>query len=378
MPKEAIWDLKPHTSVKHDLLRGYLSAWFPILNKFNRRVVFIDGFAGPGTYANGEPGSPIIALTTFLDHGYAANMTGTEYVFVFNEQHAARHESLESLLESERARRGDWPANVKVVVENKNFKDVAEDILAGLGSKSLAPTFAFVDPFGYKDVPMNLIKRLMSYSKSELFIYLDINSLTRFATAGNVDTHFEELFGTDEFKGAPSAGTPGRQQFLHDLYARQLKKECGFDFVQSFEMVGANGKTINYMFFCTRSLLGLDKMKSVMWKSAPTGDYRFIDRLDGQEVLFQEEVDTAPLRDALLVAFSGRSVTVDTLEEFVTSKTPFVKSHLRRATLVPLQKSGHIASPNQRKTGTFPPGTIVTFPGEVVEDGSRSPRPSFS
>jgi three-Cys-motif partner protein len=281
--KEAIWDLKPHTGVKHDLLRGYLSAWFPILNKFNKRVVFIDGFAGPGTYANGEPGSPIIALTTFLDHGYVANMAETEYVFVFNEQDAARHESLESLLETERGRRGDWPPNVKVVVENKNFKDVAEEILAGLGSQSLAPTFAFVDPFGYKDVPMSLIKRLMSYSRSELFIYLDINSLTRFATAGNVDKHFEELFGTDEFKGAPSGGAPGRQQFLHDLYARQLKKECGFDFVQSFEMVGANGKTINYMFFCTRSLLGLDKMKSVMWKSAPSGDYRFIDRLAGQK-----------------------------------------------------------------------------------------------
>jgi len=376
MPKDTIWALEPHTGVKHDLLKRYLAAWFAIMNKHNKRVVFMDGFAGPGAYESGEPGSPIIALTTFLDHSYSASMTDTEYVFVFNEQDNLRHASLADLLEQERVRRGGWPENLRIVVENQNFRDVAEGILTGLGSKSLAPTFAFLDPFGYKDIPMSLIKRLMSYSRSELFVYLDINSLTRFATAGNVDEHFTALYGTDEFKDAPRDGAPGRKEFLHDLYARQLRSECGFEYVQSFEMVGANNKTINYMFFCTSNLLGLDKMKSVMWKSAPAGNYQFIDRLADQEVLFQDEVDVAPLRTELLRVFAGQSVSVDSLEDYVTARTPFVKSHVRR-TLVPLQKEGLISSPNQRKRGTFPTGTIVGFPGEPTSLPERTTRPVF-
>ncbi|MGA1813821.1 three-Cys-motif partner protein TcmP [Frondihabitans sp. 4ASC-45] len=363
MSKEAIWDIAAHTSVKHDLLRTYLGAWFPILGKFNRRVVFMDGFAGPGRYLNGEPGSPAIALGTFLDHNYAANLSGTEYIFVFTENHAERFASLEQVVEAERVARGGWPEHVKVIVENKNFTEVAEDILGSLGHKDLAPTFAFLDPFGYKDVPMDVIRRLMSYSKSELFIYFDINSLNRFATAGQqVDVHFEALYGTTEFKNAPAAGDPGRQQFLHDLYERQLKNVCGFKHVRSFEMLGANGKAINYLFFCTNSSVGFDRMKGAMWKAAPSGDFRFRDSLGGQPVLFQPEPDTAPLQSQLLETFAGKTVDISTLADFVVTSTPYVSSHLKTRTLVPLQLAGKISSPNQRRPKQFPPGTQVTFP----------------
>src|SRR5215475_1669133 len=62
VPKDTIWPIEPHTSAKHQILRNYLDAWLPILGKYNRRIVYIDGFSGPGEYAGGEPGSPIIAL----------------------------------------------------------------------------------------------------------------------------------------------------------------------------------------------------------------------------------------------------------------------------------------------------------------------------
>lgn len=69
-----VWDASPHTIAKHAILREYLAAWFPILSRQSAKVqsthpantkneiLFIDAFAGPGEYANGEPGSPIIAL----------------------------------------------------------------------------------------------------------------------------------------------------------------------------------------------------------------------------------------------------------------------------------------------------------------------------
>jgi three-Cys-motif partner protein len=47
-PKTPLRDADEHTLAKHDILREYLEAWLPIMSKWNRRLLLIDGFAGPG------------------------------------------------------------------------------------------------------------------------------------------------------------------------------------------------------------------------------------------------------------------------------------------------------------------------------------------
>ena len=68
VPTDTIWPIEPHTSAKHQILRKYLDAWLPILGTYNKRIIYIDGFAGPGEYVGGEPGSPIIALEAARSH----------------------------------------------------------------------------------------------------------------------------------------------------------------------------------------------------------------------------------------------------------------------------------------------------------------------
>ena len=60
--RTTVWPLDPHTAAKHAILRRYLDAWIPIMSRYHGRVLYIDGFAGPGIYEHGEPGSPLIAL----------------------------------------------------------------------------------------------------------------------------------------------------------------------------------------------------------------------------------------------------------------------------------------------------------------------------
>lgn len=67
-PNETIWEIESHTIAKHQILERYLKAWFPILNRYHGRVIYLDGFSGPGRYKNGEPGSPIIALNVANSH----------------------------------------------------------------------------------------------------------------------------------------------------------------------------------------------------------------------------------------------------------------------------------------------------------------------
>ncbi|WP_235036306.1 three-Cys-motif partner protein TcmP [Arthrobacter sp. 18067] len=355
-----LWDLEPHTKAKHDLLVRYLNAWFPVLSRYRGRIVFLDGFAGPGVYNTGEPGSPRLALETLLNHSHLMNMSHCEFLFIFNEHHPKRFASLESVV-ADVENDLQLPNNIKVVTSQNNFSILAEDLLGSLRGKNLAPTFAFLDPFGYKDVPMALIRDLLAFDKCELFIYFDFNSVLRFSTAGNVDEHFEQLFGTDEFKHAPPSGDPRRGEFLRELYERQLTDFCGFPYVQSFQMVNRRGKTGNYLFFCTRSVKGLSVMKEAMWKVDPSGGYKFSDLLHGQTVLFEPEVDTSPLQHELASVFRGQCLSIEDIEEYVVVYTPYCKSHVKRKTLAEMQRRNQISSPNQRTRNTYPPGTLVQF-----------------
>ena len=89
------WPLEPHTAAKHEILRRYLNAWFPILGSYQGRVVFLDGFAGPGIYSHGESGSPIVALRALLEHSYFPRLK-SEFVFWFLEPRRDRFESLQT------------------------------------------------------------------------------------------------------------------------------------------------------------------------------------------------------------------------------------------------------------------------------------------
>ena len=67
---DTLWIPDAHTLAKHAILRRYLQAWLPIMSRWNRRGVVIDGFAGPGRYASGEDGLPFVALKAALEHSH--------------------------------------------------------------------------------------------------------------------------------------------------------------------------------------------------------------------------------------------------------------------------------------------------------------------
>lgn len=364
MTKTTFWKQEPHTAAKHALLQRYLGGWFPILSRHNGRILFFDGFAGPGRYEGGEPGSPVIALETLLDHGYGPNMKHREFMFLFNEGDRKRCEQLRDVVNELMESRKPWPENISVAVEHGDFETTAEGLLTHLEEqkKKLAPTFAFVDPFGISGLPIELLGRLLNFDKCEVFVFFSFNAINRFATAGNIDERLTELFGTDRFKEVRGLERSERKKLLHDLYQEQLTNVCKFPYVQSFEMITNDGHTGNYLFFGTRNVAGLRVMKEAMWKVDPGGTFQFSDRLAGQDVLFVDEPDTTPLQRSLATHFAGKTVTFPQVEEYVLVHTPYASKHIKTLTLKPMQLSGQISCSNQTRPGTFPDRTLIAFP----------------
>lgn len=360
-----IWDRPPHTAAKHELLGMYLDAWFAIFGQSNQsRVVYLDGFAGPGSYKGGEDGSPILAVRRLLNHSARDRLTRTEYVFAFNEGDAARHTELcEAVAKLKAEHRAEWPNNVKIPDPRKlEFGEFAGEVIASLKGQPLAPTFFFIDPFGYSDVSMKQIAELLHYPACDLLIYFDFNSANRFATAGNVDHLFEEYFGSDAYKNAPPAGDARRAEFLHDCYETGLRTICKMANIQSFAMEIDGGRVGYYLFFCTNDTQAFDRMKAAMWKIDSTGEYRFSDKFAGMDVLFGTEGSTGPLRKAMLAQFAGKTVRVPDVVDWVIKETPFHSGQVKRATLKPMETDGDILVSRPHSRAQFNDQVAVSFP----------------
>ena len=371
-PRTTHWDIQPHTKTKHFLLRRYLDAWLPIMATYNGRVIFIDGFAGPGRYKGGEEGSPIIALNALLDHPHFQRTQGKlEVALVFIERDEDRAAALSAELDRLRAARS-IPTWVRVHLEKDSFVAVINRLLDALeqGGHRLAPTFAFIDPFGFKDTPLAVIKRIVKNPKCECLITFMYEYVNRFLSHPDpsIQAYLDELFGTDRWRELLHDKNPARRKAnIVDLYRQQLIAEAGLKYVRTFEMVNEGNRTEYFLYFGSNSLQGLSKMKESMWRADPTGGQVFSDLTDSnQMVLLTPETDTDHLKRLLRLHFRGRRlVPIEEIQEFVLRDTAYSEAmHLKRRTLAPMEKERLIEvrrlSAKARK-GTFPEGTRVTF-----------------
>jgi three-Cys-motif partner protein len=227
MPETTVWEMVPHTLAKHRILRRYLGAWFPTMNR-ESRVVYLDGFAGPGRCTAGEPGSPIIALETAKTH--PARLSD-ELVFLFIEQRRDRADHLEREIKAL-----NIPVNFQKDVRCGDFAPTLTKLLDDIdqGKSRLAPTFAMIDPF-FEGIPLTLMKRLLTNPKCEVFVSLMVSYMNRFLDhpSDGVRAHIREVFGGEEpFTVLDSPGN--RVSQLAEIYRQKLRGIVRF--VRSFEL----------------------------------------------------------------------------------------------------------------------------------------------
>ncbi len=220
----------------------------------------------------------------------------------------------------------------------------------------LIPTFAFIDPFGWTGAPFSLVAQILSQRSCEVFVNFMYEEINRFIGHPDQIANFNDFFGTEDWKQCIGAADPrARNRCLHDLYLRQLHKHAAY--VRSFEMSNTRDVTDYYLFYATNELLGLKKMKEAMWKADETGEFRFSDATDpNQLVLFEKAPNLPALQSRILAEFSGRNVTVREIEEFVVVQTAFRETHYKGILKALEKEVGRLkvvnAAPN-RKTGTF-------------------------
>ncbi len=360
VPQKTLWPLEPHTKAKHEILRRYLGAWFPILNRFNGRIIYVDGFCGPGRYAGGEDGSPVIALQVAVTH--RRTLQG-EVLFWFIDERADRI----AHLKGEVAQLA-LPRHFNVQIETGRFADVFGAALNGLevDDAPIAPTFAFIDPFGFSGIPFSLVERLLQQPRCEVLVTFMADAINRFLEhpSNQVVNHIVEAFGTSDAVSI-ATGAGDRVAALRELYQRQLMTAATF--VRFFEMRDRNGRTQYLLFFASNHRLGHVKMKEAMWKVDETGEFRFSDATDPRQLILFEGDWSSQLADTIAAEFRGkRPVTGEQVRGFVEDNTPFLKKHMTAA-LRASEEAGRLvveetkAGGEKRRSGTFPDDCQMRF-----------------
>lgn len=364
MPKiiSTTWKIEPHTEAKLAILKKYLNAWLPIITRWNGRILYIDGFAGPGEYIDGEDGSPVIAIKAILEH--RTNIKA-EIKMLFIEDNRKRCEFLKKKIATLRI-----PSNVKVECVCRKFDKTLTEILGYIKEQQvrLAPAFVFIDPFGFTGIPFNIIKRIMENRKCEVLITFMYEEINRFISNRRLWGSLNDTFGTDEWKKVISERNPNqRTNLLHNIYKRQLEYEAGISFVRSFKMINKINKTDYFLFFGTNSITGLKKMKEAMWKVDETGLFQFSDSTynPAQPTLFEIGPNYNHLKNIILKNFKGKSVSIPELENFILTQTPFREAHYKKQILVPMEKSRplkiKVRCQDVRRKRAFPPHCLIEF-----------------
>ena len=369
MVKEVTWELEPHTRAKHEILRRYLEAWTTILASRFKAIAYVDGFAGPGIYSGGEEGSPIIALKAALPH---RERITSKILFLFVEKDIDRAEILKS-----EVGKIALPSHFRTLVAQgvsfeAGFREHLLDWYQARG-KGLPPTFAFIDPFGWTEVPFTLVKEILSHESCEVLVNIMYEEINRFLSHPDQPNNFDQLFGTPRWREAAKvADTAKRRAIIHDLYLSQLKSVAGAKYVRSFEMRNKKNATDYFLFFATNSKRGIEKMKEAMWKVDESGEFRFSDATNpAQVLLFEKQPNFGELRRQLLARFAGKTTTVGDIEEFVLAETSFRETHYKKR-LAELEEEGRLVAvnpPSGRRGRSYPDPRLVLRFVPLRDDG---------
>lgn len=359
------WYIKEHTKVKHEILKLYLRPWGKILGSRNKRLIILDGFAGRGEYfENGQTvvcGSPMI----FMDLN--TNFLIEELICICIEKNVENYDNLSKVLKEKKNELTKKNSNLlleiielkkihntnidlliehipqkkynssnekqssqktSVILINDEFSNVIELLLDNISTNkvTLAPLFCFIDPFGFRGIPLNIIKKILSLPYTEVLFTFMARDINRFHALKQEEQSLAELFGNKEWKKAIKK--KGEESFLY-FYKKTLK-DNGIKFVIYFKMFESNRMgVIYYLIHASNNLKAVELMKERMKRISMDFTYFGPDnnKLGNEQIRLTYGYDE--FGNNLCEVYRGKNVTFDKLREQTIDSNSFIEKEYR-------------------------------------------------
>lgn len=252
-----------------------------------KKVMFLDGYAGPGEYEDGAPGSPLLLLQ---QAAHLSEIRSVKGIFVEeNRAHAAR---LRQVLAGAAQLQQDLSPEAASLEYEVRQGDVGK-LLPELLKPSLASAlFVFLDPFGSaiaRDQMISILHRHGLRSRwppTELLLHFSVTSVARYggklrgeAVPDDPDEAPMKLSRVDSFLGgdwwqepfmrATDETSAGKAALVvAEEFARRLAKDTGYMHVAMPVMASPTAKIPKYVLVLfTRHLDGVWYFADVLGKA---------------------------------------------------------------------------------------------------------------
>ena len=287
---------REQTQVKHSILAAYLQAYYHILKRSNANLVYIDGFAGPGSYAQrlsekSFDGSPILALQLIANNADFSTKVSTIFIEADDELFDELQRKVDDFCVAH-------PQVRRPICRHGTFSDQLNEILSKVGC-DLAPTFLFVDPCGVSGNSFETIKAVMANEKCEAFVFFNIDGIRRIAGLPELSPVLIDLMGSAQraeglcHKLRQTNSVAERETTILSEYCKGLTAEMGVRYIIPFRVEQEDQKrTSHYLIHASKHPLGFRIMKDVMWRQGHGED-----EPGGLELLQRSRTNFVPLFD---------------------------------------------------------------------------------
>jgi three-Cys-motif partner protein len=332
---------------KHSLIRHYLDGWFPKLGLGGaRRVLYFDTHAGRGRYVSGQLGSPLVALTTLLNHSARDRLLDKcEVRFIFIE----RDEENLTSLKHELRQFEPLPKHVHVDTAGGDCFQLLEQVISSFEKEStLAPSFLFCDPYGFS-IPGSLLRRLMEFPRVELFvnvIWRELDMAIRQGDKPGMAERLNSIFDGPAWQTSiASCDHDERAEQCVALF-RNLTKTKWATYIR---MLGENHATRYFLLHLTNHDAGRDLMKECVWKACPAGGY-YVRKTDNpsQQFLIKPEPNLDPLETWVIQRLADRPQRWQSLLEDVRSEV-WLPKHVNEVVRA-LRKLGRVVGEDYQRS----------------------------
>ena len=254
---------------------------------------------------------------------------------------------------------GELPSNITVDIFQEDYEEHLRHLVDTMNqhNQALAPSFAFVDPFGFT-LSMELLNDLLAFRSCELLInfmyrYVDM-AIHHPAQASNMDS----LFGCQDWRQLANIEDPReREDKTIALFSHQLKAK----FVTHINMIGDNGVLKYVLLHASNHPRGRELIKESMWTVVPDGSFKAFERdTPDQLVLIEPEPNLEPLKDLLWKNFAGRQIRMQEIYNWLLQEL-YLEKHVHQA-LRDYRKQGFVSCSGYEGRFAFSKKPLVSFP----------------
>lgn len=364
-------ETREQSRVKSEIIEKYFDTWAKIITstqdrqrgRGERRIGYIDLFAGPGRYEDGAISTPL----RILQKAVSDPIYQERLVTIFNDKDEKHARLLQGAIDGFP---GIEKLNHKPQVWNE---EVGTEIAKTFESVSTIPLLAFIDPWGYKGLSLRLVHAFLKDWGCDCIFFFNYARINAGLSNPLVKEHMAALFGEErvlEMGKLLEGMRPGEREATIVNELGMAFKSYGYRFVLPFCFKNEAGtRTKHHLILVSKDFKAYEVMKDIMAKyssdetqGVPSFAYMPPSN-DAQQLLLELNRPIDELQGMLLESFAGRTVTKREIYVKHSVDRPFLERNYTTALLALEEKESiEVYRPKGARKKAYGKNTKITFP----------------